>query len=739
MEEPSVLDYLKARLTPWRGPAPVIPPFEKPPQADQEAETLTREAEPPLATGMEAQIAIPLRVEAGFDAAPAALPAAQASVRAISWPWRSLLALGLALLAQASLGPGPDRTWTFGLVAYIAALALLIWAAWRDEWSAVDLPAGEQRVDPLRVRSLGLWLGTLLALLAFVAFGGNLFTSLNISLWVAALAMLIWAFWVPQPGAQSWIGRLIEALQQGNFRLTVSRYGLLLLAVSALILFFRLYRLNTVPPEMVSDHAEKLLDVWDVVNGETHIFFPRNTGREGLQMYVTAGILLLIGTGISFLSLKIGTAIAGLLTLPYIYLLGKEVGSRRIGLLAVLFAGIAYWPNVISRVGLRFPLYPLFVAPALYYLLRGIRTANRNDFILSGLALGIGLHGYTPIRILPFVIAIAVGLYLLHRQSAGFRKQTLLAFVLLGLTALVVFLPLLRYSLENPELFVFRSFSRLGSVERPLPGPASELFIRNLWNAMTMFAWDDGEIWVHSVTHRPALDIVSGALFYLGLAFLILRYLRKRHWLDLFLVLAVPLLMLPSILSLAFPAENPALNRMAGAIVPVFLIVAIALDGLLNALQAQLGHNLGPKAAGGLAVILVTFAGLQNYGLVFDEYQRVYALSSWNTSEMGQVIRDFSRSLGTSDTAWVVAYPHWVDTRLVGIHAGYPLKDFAIWPDQFEATKSDPRAKLFLLKPEDSASLQALQILYPLGVVQQYDSKVENHDFWMYFIPPEKE
>ena len=71
------------------------------------------------------------------------------------------------------------------------------------------------------------------------------------------------------------------------------------------------------------------------------------------------------------------------------------------GLFALLFAGIGYWPNVISRVGLRFPLYPLFVAPTLYYLLRGLRTRNRNDFILSGLFLGLGLHGYSPIRILP--------------------------------------------------------------------------------------------------------------------------------------------------------------------------------------------------------------------------------------------------------------------------------------------------------------------------------------------------
>ena len=78
---------------------------------------------------------------------------------------------------------------------------------------------------------------------------------------------------------------------------------------------------------MVSDHAEKLLDVWDVLHGQTSIFFPRNTGREAIQMYLTAGIIQLFHTGYTFLSLKIGTVLAGLLTLPYIYLLGQGAGQ----------------------------------------------------------------------------------------------------------------------------------------------------------------------------------------------------------------------------------------------------------------------------------------------------------------------------------------------------------------------------------------------------------------------------
>jgi NADH:ubiquinone oxidoreductase subunit K len=254
---------------------------------------------------------------------------------------------------------------------------------------------------------------------------------------------------------------------------------------------------------------------------------------------------------------------------------------------------------------------------------------------------------------------------------------------------------------------------------------------------MTMFIWDNGEIWVHSVAHRPALDVVSAALFTLGIVLMLVRYLRQRNWLDLFLLLSVPLLMLPSILSLAFPAENPSLNRMAGAIIPVFLVIAIALDAMLGIIESGLGHKLGKGIAWALVLFLLVLSAYQNYDLVFNQYQTSYKSTSWNTSEMGQVIRDFTNLVGDPDSAYVVAYPHWVDTRLVGINAGYPLKDYAIWPDSFKNTLSNQQAKLFLIKIEDIENIDALRELYPQGVLQKYVSQVESHNFFIFFVPPQ--
>ena len=73
----------------------------------------------------------------------------------------------------------------------------------------------------------------------------------------------------------------------------------------------------------------------DVLSGKTFVFFQRNTGREFFQFYWTAAIILLFKTGLSYMSLKLGTVLIGLITLIYVYLLGKEMGNQRTGLLAL--------------------------------------------------------------------------------------------------------------------------------------------------------------------------------------------------------------------------------------------------------------------------------------------------------------------------------------------------------------------------------------------------------------------
>jgi hypothetical protein len=253
-----------------------------------------------------------------------------------------------------------------------------------------------------------------------------------------------------------------------------------------------------------------------------------------------------------------------------------------------------------------------------------------------------------------------------------------------------------------------------------------------------MFNWDNGGIWVHSVPGRPPFDVVSAALFLIGVALVLVRYVHQRQWLDLFLLVSIPLLQLPSTLSLAFPAENPSLNRPAAAFIPAILILAIALDGLLKGIEARRNRLVGTTLVWIVTLGLAGWSSYNNYDLVFNQYATEFRLGAWNTSEIADVIRQFGQVYGTVDDAWVVPYPYWVDTRLVGDWLGKPTKDFALWPQDFYITQKISAAKLFILKPEDTINFDLLKQLYPQGILSTFHSAVINagKDFLIFFVPP---
>jgi hypothetical protein len=714
-QDPSVLDFIKARMRYWR--SKLLHPSENMDETNESR----------------------FWIEGAGRSAPFEASANQA-LTLKRLPWWGLLAVGMGLLGQISLEPHPgsERTWQLGVILYLLACLFLIRANGQNEFTLQAWEEhGQDASQDTRFlqSSIAFIVSLAFSLFAFVAFGGSRFTGFNLFLWSIGILTMIQAFWLRGTGDLNWVKNAKDVLFGSKSSILLNRSTLLFLAVLCLALFFRFYRLLDVPSEMISDHAEKLLDIGDVLNGKTSIFFQRNTGREFFQFYLTAAIILVFKTGLTYLSLKIGTVLAGVVALFYIYLLGKEIGNTRVGLLAMTFAGIAYWPNIISRYGLRFPLYPLFYGPAIYYLVRGLRTRNRNNFILSGLFLGLGLHGYSPFRVVPIVILLAVGLYLVHKQSEGYRRQAIWGLITIIILSLIVFSPLLRYMLENPDMVLYRAMTRLGDLERPLPGPVWQIFLQNFWNSLTMFGWDNGEIWPISIPHRPVLDVVTSVFFHLGVILLTIRYIRQRHWMDIFTLISIPMLMMPSILSLSFPGENPSLNRSAAALIPVFLVVGLAFDGFMVALESISGSILNERIAWAAGILLLIWASSQNYDLVFNQYKKQYDLASWNTSEMGKVIRGFTEMTGNSDTAWLVGYPHWVDSRLVMINAGFPMQDNAIWPQNFQDTLDDPDPKLFLVNIDDLPAIEALQSLYPRGWLKKYESKYENKDFMLFFVP----
>ena len=633
-----------------------------------------------------------------------------------------LLGTGLALLAQAFLEPSRLHV-VLALILYLLS-ALFLWAGLTQQpILKIQKKAPVENNFQFEKKDLFLILSILFQIASFFLFSGNQFSLLNITAWVMGMIFLVIAVWKPKV--------YLKRKQQPKNDLV---FLVLIVIASIIILFFRIFQINEIPSEMFSDHAEKLLDVMDVLRGNFPVFFIRNTGREAIQFYFSAMIIKILGTELNFLSLKIGTVIFGLFTLPFIFLIGKDQSNKWGGLIAFLLAGIGYWPNVISRVGLRYSLFPLFTAPVLYFLLRGIKERDSNLLLLSGLLLGLGLHGYSSFRILPVLVVIIFFLYLMNRESSNYRVQAIIGLVIVGSSAFSVFLPLFRYWFDNPGSFGYRALSRITQVERSFKEPVFTLFIKNFWNSIIMPFYKNGQIWVHSVPNRPALDFVSACFFFVGVIYLICKIKEERSWEAGSLLVSIPVLMMPSILSLAYPGENPSLNRSAGALVPIFVIIGIGFIIFINAIIKYFPKRISHTIAGIVGLIIVSISMVNNFHIVFNEYKEQFDKNAWNTSEIGSVIKKFVQSGNNPDFAYVIPYPHWVDTRLVGFNAGYPGKDYALWRDEISTTTKIPGDKLYIFKPEDNETLTELDRCCPDSEASIFYSRIPTKEFFIYTV-----
>jgi hypothetical protein len=667
-----------------------------------------------------------------------------------------------------------------GLIPTALAVVLVLIALWHDHtqfistdtYAQIPTAYGENRSTaiPARQRHLPkyalLVLAIVNAILAYLGAHDNTYRWYGVLAWGLAIGLFAVAFW--DFGSNQIFGLRFR------IRLDKARLGWTAAAVVgllALALFFRFWRLDQMPSEMTSDHIEKLLDVHDLVMGQRPIFFVRNTGREPWQFYWTLGFIRLFGLDTKFFALKLGAAAVSLLTLPGVFLLGRDLFGRWVGLWATLFTAVASWPVILSRIGLRFPFAPAVTAWSLFFLFRGLRAGRRNDFILLGLTLGVGLHGYTAFRAMPLAAAVCWCLVLLFRPKrlSARPSQLLRNAALTVLITIIVFIPLGRFSLEHPDDFWRRSVSRVVDPNHPTPDSPFVTLVKNMWDVALMFHWQGDDVWVNTLSNRPILDPLLGGLLILGLIIALWR--GRRDPIPLLVLISGIVLLLPSALSLAYPVENPSAVRTGGAIPVVMVIAALPVGLAMDWGLADLGKNRtrdtdsrsGPGARVRVrwrsillitgALTLAVSATIINLRRYYVDYWRQYERNAQNTTEIAAAIRGFVESGGSLANAWIIAWPYWIDTRGVGIELGDPpwnnvilkpeeLDDQAadIQTDasiQIEASSnsSEDLPRFYVLHTKDVGSLDQLKRLFPQGSTKLVIARHPERSFITFYVP----
>jgi hypothetical protein len=630
----------------------------------------------------------------------------------------ALAAGGLGLLIGAQTQLQFQRLPSLAAVALAGGLLLTLAAAYAaPERRAVREPQAAQ----LRaVRPLPLVLSVGLAVATWFTTNGGVYTLANVAAWLAALATWLWAWWP------------VRTISETRARL----WWVPLLAVVVLGAFFRFYHLASVPGDPTSDQAEKLLDISDIDHGQHSIFFARNAGREPAQFYFTYFLMKVFGLSLSFETLKIGTAFVGVVAIAAVFLFASEVAGRLVGLVAATLFAVSKWPIATARIGLRFPYAPLATALALWLLFRYLRQGDRRDALACGLAVGLGLHGYTPFRVVPLLVLFLLALAVLRVRSEAVLRRTIAADgALLFGGALLACLPLLHYAVRYWDAFSYRAATR---TETQGFADTVATIAENTLNGLLAFNWRGDRAWVVSLPLDPLLDVVTAGALLAGLV-LVCHRAARRDFVSAALLVSGLVLLLPSTLNLAFPIENPSANRLTAAAPVVFTIAALPFSFLWDSLRAAASqsrlHAFVPAALAALAAGLVVLAAQQNYARYFHDYKREYDTSAPNSGEIAAAMRK-ERERGVAlDDMYLLGYPNWVDARNIGFALGDVdwYVDHAIAPEAPVPPVRDTRPALFVLYPDDPR-LRELRARLAHGTYTLFRRAPEKHTFALYSI-----
>jgi len=269
----------------------------------------------------------------------------------------------------------------------------------------------------------------------------------------------------------------------------------------------RLYSLDEIPPGLCGDTAYKGVAANRILQGQYPIFFAESWGGiEPMYMYILAVFFHFFDS--TPLVIQALSAIVGIITIPFLYLLARELfNSRIIGLLASSWLAVCYWHMSWSRLGWESILVPLFVTITIHFLWRGIESGHWTEFIWAGLSLGAGLYTYQAMRFFPIVVALYSGYRIL--TDRGSWKAYVPKLMLTLLIALLVYAPLASYFVIHPDVFLRRAGEV--SIFNPDKNPQGPLysFVSSALRIAGMYNLQGDPFWRHNLPGRPAFDFLS--------------------------------------------------------------------------------------------------------------------------------------------------------------------------------------------------------------------------------------
>ena len=393
---------------------------------------------------------------------------------------------------------------------------------------------------------------------------------------------------------------------------------------------FRLWRLDTNPPAMFRDEAEKGYTAWSLARTGGYLSFSGLPDRTELTFRKWPVFINVFGVytsavyqycalpftavgGLNEWTTRLPAALAGILTVLVVFLLVKGwTGKVLPAFFSAFFLAVSPWHIVFSRWALQGIFLPLFIIIALLFFYRGLKRKSW-QLLLSGLFFGLAFYTYEIGRL--FVPLFLVCLFLIYRKSLLEKRKWSMSAALLFL---VISVPVFLYYVTGDRaarLYRLSIFSRDLKFQESLI-----LLITNYlkhFNPSFLFLFGDSEL-RHSLLGMGMMYLFEAPLLLYGLWLLV----QKRT--PLHRILLCWFFLFPVASSMTREGIPHALRSIV-ALPMLQIICGIAAASLFQTMSNACRKEKGTRAFVFtiLMILILCMMGLNIYRMgrnLFSEY-----------------------------------------------------------------------------------------------------------------------
>jgi 4-amino-4-deoxy-L-arabinose transferase-like glycosyltransferase len=470
--------------------------------------------------------------------------------------------------------------------------------------------------------------------------------------------------------------------------------------VIGVALFFRLYRLDTFLHWAFGDEMSYGIEGQNVVHGIYTGLFPYTWDNAAATYAYLLGLFQQV-FGATLHTDRMVSVFFGTLTVPLLALCARELEISWTGsLVAAGLLAVSHWHAHYSRMALPATTTAFVLLLAIYCMMVTYRRGHWWLFVISGVVCGAAPYMFLSNRILgPIVSLWALYLLIVDFQWVRQNWWKIAAF---AATFVAVLTPLLLFWLHDPNWFMAPEHHvgimyNVSYWAGQHPGESTvfwNVLLHQIPLALGMFVVNGGPYPPWGGTFAPAMDILTGWLFFAGALFAFSRWRRPLVALVLIWVL------LTWFFGVVLTLDAPQMEHAVGMIPGAFLLIAFLLDTAGTALMPKADR---PLLYVGLAALLVGVSGVLNYQAYFQNWGSQLAGANgfaWQFYDAATYVGRHPTPNGTAIYSW-----------------GYPDEFFRFLAPQAKEFPGDEKAfrpaSLYIVIADAAVSPQAIAAHVP--------------------------